>query len=87
MPELGKGGNTALGTGPVRVELFAEGDPVDVSAVLVAADGRARSDDDLVLHNQPAAESDAVRTWPPTPAAPSAAKRIRTCCTRTGPSR
>lgn len=61
MPELGKGGNTALGAGPVRMELFAQGDQVDLSALLVAADGKVRSDDDLVFYNQPSAESDAVR--------------------------
>ncbi|WP_406011248.1 TerD domain-containing protein [Streptomyces sp. NBC_00637] len=64
MPELGKGGNTALGAGPVRVELTAEGDPLDLSALLVAADGRVRSDADLVFYNQPSAESDAVRHRP-----------------------
>ncbi|MER6961524.1 TerD family protein [Streptomyces sp. NPDC000618] len=61
MPELGKGANTALGAGPVRMELFAQGDQVDLSALLVAADGKVRSDDDLVFYNQPSAESDAVR--------------------------
>ncbi|WP_264934639.1 TerD family protein, partial [Streptomyces sp. A012304] len=61
MPELGKGGNTALGDGPVTVELYAQGDTVDLSALLVAADGKVRSDDDLVFYNQPAAESGAVR--------------------------
>ncbi|MCX4766899.1 TerD domain-containing protein [Streptomyces sp. NBC_01275] len=64
MPELGKGGNTALGTGPVTVELFAEGDAVDLSALLVTAEGRVGSDDDLVFYNQPGAESDAVRHRP-----------------------
>ncbi|WP_189706366.1 TerD family protein [Streptomyces phaeofaciens] len=64
MPELGKGGNTAMGAGPVTVELFAEGDPVDLSALLVTAEGRVRSDDDLVFYNQPSAESDAVRHRP-----------------------
>lgn len=64
MPELGKGGNTALGAGPVTMELYAEGDTVDLSALLVAADGRVRSDDDLVFYNQPSAESGAVRHLP-----------------------
>ncbi|MFJ8106010.1 TerD family protein [Streptomyces sp. NPDC096132] len=61
MPELGKGGNTALGAGAVTVELSAEGEPVDLSALLVTTEGRVRSDDDLVFYNQPSAESDAVR--------------------------
>ncbi|MFE0451314.1 TerD family protein [Streptomyces sp. NPDC058914] len=61
MPELGKGGNTTMGAGPVTVELTAEGDAVDLSALLVTADGKVRSDDDLVFYNQPSAESGAVR--------------------------
>ncbi|MFD5268257.1 TerD family protein [Streptomyces sp. NPDC058335] len=64
MPELGKGGNTALGAGPVTMELYAEGATVDLSALLVTADGRVRSDDDLVFYNQPSAESGAVRHLP-----------------------
>ncbi|MFH8798571.1 TerD family protein [Streptomyces sp. NPDC017936] len=61
MPELGKGGNTAVGAGPVTVELHAEGDTVDLSALLVTAEGKVRSDDDLVFYNQPSAASGAVR--------------------------
>ncbi len=61
MPELGKGGNTAVATGRLVVALHADGDVVDLSALLVAADGKVRSDDDIVFYNQPAAESDAVR--------------------------
>ncbi|WEV26330.1 TerD family protein [Streptomyces sp. 71268] len=61
MPELGKGGNTAVATGRLVAALHAEGDVVDLSALLVAADGKVRSDDDMVFYNQPAAESDAVR--------------------------
>ncbi|MGX1273739.1 TerD family protein [Streptomyces phaeoluteigriseus] len=64
MPELAKGGNTALGAGPVTMELYAEGATVDLSALLVTADGRVRSDDDLVFYNQPSAESGAVRHLP-----------------------
>lgn len=70
MPELGKGGNTAVGAGPVTVELSAEGDPVDLSALLVTAEGKVRSDDDLVFYNQPSAESDAVRHRPADPDGP-----------------
>ncbi|MFF1324569.1 MULTISPECIES: TerD family protein [Streptomyces] len=61
MPELSKGGNIAMGPGPVVAELHAVGGTVDLSALLVAADGKVRSDDDLVFYNQPSAESDAVR--------------------------
>ncbi|MBC3981555.1 TerD family protein, partial [Streptomyces sp. AC536] len=61
MPELGKGGNTAVAAGRLVAALHAVGDVVDLSALLVAEDGRVRSDDDMVFYNQPAAESDAVR--------------------------
>ncbi|MFF7444618.1 MULTISPECIES: TerD family protein [unclassified Streptomyces] len=61
MPELLKGGNTGLGTGAVTVELRVAGEAVDLSALLVGADGRVRSDGDLVFYNQPLAEGGAVR--------------------------
>ncbi|MER5295572.1 TerD family protein [Streptomyces pharetrae] len=61
MLELAKGGNTTIGPGPVTVELCVEGDTVDLSALLVTANGKVRSDDDLVFYNQPSAESGAVR--------------------------
>lgn len=61
MPELGKGGNTVVGSGVLVAELHAVGGTVDLSALLVGADGRVRSDDDLVFYNQPDAESGAVR--------------------------
>ncbi|MFB9573832.1 TerD family protein [Streptomyces yanii] len=61
MPELCKGENTAVGSGRVTAELHTVGTPVDLSALLVAADGKVRSDDDLVFYNQPLAESGAVR--------------------------
>lgn len=61
MPELSKGGNIVVGSGPVVAELHALGGTVDLSALLVAADGKVRSDDDLVFYNQPSAESGAVR--------------------------
>ncbi|WP_405585148.1 TerD family protein [Streptomyces sp. NBC_01092] len=61
MPELTKGGNIAVGSGPLVVELHTVGGTVDLSALLVAADGKVRSDDDLVFYNQPSAESGAVR--------------------------
>ena len=61
MPELSKGGNIVVGSGPLVAELHAVGGTVDLSALLVAADGEVRSDDDLVFYNQPSAESGAVR--------------------------
>ncbi|WP_217208723.1 TerD family protein [Streptomyces sp. AC550_RSS872] len=61
MPELTKGGNIVVGSGPLVAELHAVGGTVDLSALLVAADGKVRSDDDLVFYNQPSAESGAVR--------------------------
>ncbi|MFC8344917.1 TerD family protein [Streptomyces sp. NPDC057280] len=61
MPELLKGGNTTVGAAPLTVELRSAGDPVDLSALLVGADGRVRSDADLVFYNQPTVESGAVR--------------------------
>lgn len=61
MPELRKGENIAVGSGPVVAELHSVGGTVDLSALLVAADGKVRSDDDLVFYNQPSAESGAVR--------------------------
>ncbi|MFH0521738.1 TerD family protein [Streptomyces sp. M41] len=61
MPELSKGGNIVVGSGPLVAELHTEGGTVDLSALLVAADGKVRSDDDLVFYNQPSAESGAVR--------------------------
>jgi stress response protein SCP2 len=61
MPELAKGQNTVVGAGRVTAELHGAGDPVDLSALLVGADGRVRSDDDMIFYNQPVAESGAVR--------------------------
>ncbi|MET9964777.1 TerD family protein [Streptomyces sp. NPDC006356] len=61
MPELSKGGNIVVGSGALVAELHAVGGAVDLSALLVAADGKVRSDDDLVFYNQPSAESGAVR--------------------------
>ncbi|MFD3836353.1 TerD family protein [Streptomyces sp. NPDC058642] len=61
MPELLKGGNTVVGSGPLTAELHTVGDPVDLSALLVGADGRVRSDGDLVFYNQPSGEGGAVR--------------------------
>ncbi|MFJ8082254.1 TerD family protein [Streptomyces sp. NPDC096205] len=68
--ELAKGGNTAVGEGRLTAELHFQGDQVDLSALLVAADGHVRSDDDLVFYNQPEAESGAVRHRPADAAGP-----------------
>ncbi|WP_189773507.1 TerD family protein [Streptomyces tauricus] len=61
MSELRKGENTAVGSTRMTAELHNLGDQVDLSALLVAVDGKVRSDDDLVFYNQPSAESGAVR--------------------------
>ncbi|MGW8972684.1 TerD family protein [Streptomyces platensis] len=61
MPELGKGENTAVPAGCITAELHTVGPPIDLSALLVAADGKVRSDDDMVFYNQPSAESGTVR--------------------------
>ncbi|MEV7523377.1 TerD family protein [Streptomyces sp. NPDC091371] len=61
MTVLGKGGNTAITAERVTASLHCAGAPVDLSALLVTADGRVRSDDDMVFYNQPSAESGAVR--------------------------
>jgi stress response protein SCP2 len=51
--ELVKGSNAPLSAPAVAVEVRA-GAPVDVSALLVTAAGRVRSDNDFVFYNQPA---------------------------------
>ncbi|MGW3283511.1 TerD family protein [Streptomyces sp. NPDC001002] len=53
-----------MGAGRIVAELHTVGDPVDLSALLIAADGKVRSDDDLVFYNQPSAEDGAVRHLP-----------------------
>ncbi|MEU4110876.1 TerD family protein [Streptomyces sp. NPDC027717] len=50
---LAKGANTAVATEPTTVRITCTGAPVDVSAVLLARNGRVRSDDDLVFYNHP----------------------------------
>ncbi|MGX1883163.1 TerD family protein [Streptomyces sp. NPDC055287] len=64
MPELGKGGNTTVGEGRITAALHRVGAPVDLGALLIGADGKVRSDDDMVFCNQPVAESGAVRHLP-----------------------
>ncbi|MGW4505938.1 TerD family protein [Streptomyces sp. NPDC004436] len=70
MAELGKGGNTGIGAERVTVELHGTGGAVDLSALLVTADGRVGSDDDMVFYNQPSTESGAVRHLPADAAGP-----------------
>ncbi|MFD8011361.1 TerD family protein [Streptomyces sp. NPDC058955] len=50
---LAKGGNVPLTGTHCRTTLTSAGTAVDVSAVLLGADGRVRSDDDLVFYNHP----------------------------------
>ncbi|WP_405791685.1 TerD domain-containing protein [Streptomyces sp. NBC_00029] len=60
-----KGANVPVPSARVRVELGWRGGPgapdVDVSALLLTAVGKVRSDDDFVFYNQPVHRSGAVR--------------------------
>ncbi|GAA2583861.1 TerD family protein [Actinomadura fulvescens] len=60
-----KGANTAVPVASVRVELGWQGGlgvpDADASALLLAATGKVRSDDDFVFYNQPVHGSGAVR--------------------------
>ncbi|THA77507.1 Tellurium resistance [Streptomyces sp. A0642] len=62
---LRKGANTPVATARLRVELGWREGPgaldVDVSALLLTAAGKVRSDDDFVFYNQPVHPSGAVR--------------------------
>ncbi|MEU1458117.1 VWA domain-containing protein [Streptomyces avermitilis] len=51
---LRKGENTGLMTAPVVLAVSVQGLAADVSALMLGADGRVRSDDDLVFYNHPA---------------------------------
>lgn len=51
---LSKGGNAALEPGAVSLQVAARGTPLDVSALLLGANGKVRSDNDLVFYNHPA---------------------------------
>ncbi|RBM18581.1 TerD family protein [Streptomyces sp. PT12] len=65
MSQLAKGANAPLTDGSqVVAELHCSGAPVDLSALLLAADGKVRSDADMVFFNQPEAEEGAVRHTP-----------------------
>ena len=54
MQILAKGANAPLPPGPVAVRVTAAA-PVDISALLVTADGKVRGDADFVFYNQPTA--------------------------------
>jgi stress response protein SCP2 len=51
---LAKGANAPLAGASCEIRVGAPGAPVDVSAVLLGADGRVRADSDLVFYNHPA---------------------------------
>ncbi|MEU4979273.1 TerD family protein [Streptomyces sp. NPDC021969] len=65
MTQMTKGGNLPVPAGPLQVAVTwrqsAHVPDVDVSALLLDATGRVRSDADLVFYNQPAHPSGAVR--------------------------
>ncbi|SEG26649.1 Stress response protein SCP2 [Actinacidiphila yanglinensis] len=50
---LSKGGNAALESQSVALQVATRGTPADVSALLLGANGKVRSDDDLVFYNHP----------------------------------
>ncbi|MFE5852343.1 TerD family protein [Streptomyces sp. NPDC056500] len=61
MTELTKGANTPVGAERITVELRRSGGPVDLSALLIGADGKVGSDADMVFFNQPSAGAGSVR--------------------------
>ena len=65
---MSKGSNIPLSAARIRAELVWETRPatpdVDASALLLAASGKVRSDDDFVFFNQPDHASGAVRKLP-----------------------
>jgi stress response protein SCP2 len=50
---MAKGSNAPLGIEPTTVRVTTTGAPVDVSAVLLAGNGKVRADHDLVFYNHP----------------------------------
>ncbi|MFI6289775.1 TerD family protein [Streptomyces sp. NPDC051018] len=64
MTILTKGANAPVGGTRITAELRSVGDPVDLSALLIGAGGKVRSDADMVFFNQPDAEAGAVRHLP-----------------------
>src|SRR5581483_8091092 len=65
MTQMAKGANIALSTPVVRAVLYWSGGPgvpdVDGSALLLRADGKVGSDEDMVFYNQPEHPSGSVR--------------------------
>ncbi|MEU0933944.1 TerD family protein [Embleya sp. NPDC005971] len=61
---LTKGGNCPLAVAAVLVEVAAEA-PVDVSALLLAASGKVRTDADFVFYNQPTGPGVRLRAGAP----------------------
>ncbi|SDB93694.1 Stress response protein SCP2 [Sanguibacter gelidistatuariae] len=65
MTQMSKGSNIPLSATRIRAELVWEARPstpdVDASALLLAASGKVRSDDDFVFFNQPNHASGAIR--------------------------
>ncbi|MCM2391361.1 TerD family protein [Streptomyces albipurpureus] len=61
MRELAKGGNASVEGSLLTVELQRTSEPVDLTALLIYADGKVRSDADMVFFNQPSAGDGAVR--------------------------
>ncbi|MEV0688200.1 VWA domain-containing protein [Nocardia sp. NPDC050378] len=57
---LRKGENAALATGQCLCTVAPAGTPADVSALLVAADGKVRTDNDLVFYNHPSQDGVSV---------------------------
>jgi tellurite resistance protein TerA len=68
MPDLAMGANTALASGRGEVVItHAQGTGIDVNltAFLVGANGKVRSDADMVFFNQPAGEGGSATYHPP----------------------
>ncbi|WUV75103.1 VWA domain-containing protein [Streptomyces sp. NBC_01477] len=57
---LSKGGNAALESQPVALQVASRGTPVDVSALLLGSNGKVRSDEDLVFYHHPAQDGVSV---------------------------
>lgn len=82
MQNLTKGGNAALPSAAVTIRLAATG--ADVSAYLLGADGRVRSDGDMIFFNQPSSSDGSIRLEGSTlhadlPRIPAGVDRIAVC--------
>ena len=79
MPELPMGANTALGSRHGDVVISHALDPaldVNLTAFLVGADGRVRSDADMVFFNRPEAEGGCARYHAPSTAGTTVEHRL-----------